>query len=75
MCILCLVNLRCASAPAIPPEGEDLEQEPSHGQSRKGMLKSYTMDGPMVDIGAVGGVGIGTSKPTKTKARVSLFTV
>lgn len=61
---------RCASAPAIPPEGEQLEQEPS----RKPMLKSYTLDGLDVDSAAVGAhVSIEqreTSVHKKPKARV-----
>ena len=61
---------RCASAPAIPPEEEQLEKEPS----RKPMLKSYTLDGPDLDSAAVGAqVSIEqreTSIHKKPKARV-----
>lgn len=61
---------RCASAPAIPPEVDHLEQEPSSWPSRKAVLKSYTLDGPMMDDHT----GTSVSKPSKAKARVSYFT-
>lgn len=60
---------RCASAPAIPPEGDQLEQERSPRTSRKTLLKSYTLDGPLMDDQ----LGASISKPSKPKARVSLL--
>ena len=74
-----MCDLRSASAPAIPPEGEQTDDEPTHRRSRRVMLKSYTLDGPLADE-LVGGAhtaghhtGVGASKPSKQKARVSGF--
>ena len=72
---MCIVP-RPASAPAIPPEGELIEHEPSHQTSRKVMLKSYTLEGPMDDITMAGGVdqrGTSIAKSSKPKARVSCY--
>lgn len=74
--IICIC--RPASAPAIPPEGQQLEQEePSHKPSVKAMLKSYTLDGPIAQDVVTGAHPsmeqreTSVHRPRKSKARVS----